>query len=357
MLSKPHFSEAINWWTRGLGYLCPASIRKRFNAAPDLITIEFMAQEVIFKRYTTEQDDAFEQQQFNPEDNIERVRSLSWLQEQRERKALVTLIIPDDRFLKKKMALPIAASSDLRQVLSFEMNRKTPFNPEQVYFDYLIVPSHERTDKVHLELFLVPREQIEPHLETLTSWDVKPDTIRPVTHQKNNHINLIAPEERSYVNAESDKTLLILTATTCLLFMAMLYAPILGQQKQLSLLETAVTESRKAAVRLQSLQQEKEKILAQSHFLENKQRNEMSSIALINEVTQIIPDDTWLSRLVLKSGALQLQGESSHASSLIQTLESSQYFTEVQFRSPVTQNKISQKDKFHLSATFTRETL
>jgi len=98
----------------------------------------------------------------------------------------------------------------------------------------------------------------------------------------------------------------------------------------------------------------KEKLLEQSHFLENKRINEMSSIKLIDEVTQIIPDDTWLTRFVLKSGELQLQGESSNASSLIQTLESSNYFTDVQFRSPVTQNKISKKDKFHLSARFTR---
>lgn len=357
MLSNPYFSEVINWWTRGLGYLCPTSLRKRFNAVPDLITIKFMAQELVFKRYTDDLDEALEQQQFNPKDDIERARSLSWLKEHIEHKAIVTLVIPDDVFLKKKMAFPKAASSNLRQVLSFEMNRKTPFNPEQVYFDHLISPPHEDTDKVHLELFLVPRERVVLHLDTLKSWGIKLDAIRPVIHQSNSRINLIAPEERSHANTESDKTLLILTATSCLLFMAVLYAPVISQQKQLSLLEAAVAENRKAAIQLQSLQQEKEEILEQSRFLENKRRNEISSITLINEVTHIIPDDTWLTRFVLKSGTLQLQGESNNASSLIQTLESSQYFTEVQFRSPVTQNKINHKDKFNLSATFKRETL
>ena len=137
--------------------------------------------------------------------------------------------------------------------------------------------------------------------------------------------------------------------------MALLFVPIINQQKELSLLESELAKSRKTAIQLKTLKQSKEKLLEQSHFLENKRTTEMSSIELIDEVTQIIPDHTWLTRFVMKTGELQLQGESSNASSLIQILETSDYFTDVQFRSPVTQNKISNKDKFHLSAKYTRE--
>ena len=351
-----NFSNAINWWLRGLGYLCPASVRKLLNAAPELITIEFNDQEIFFKRHSADSNEILEQRQFNSNDDIERARTISWLQERVEDNALVTLVLPDDVFLRKKMVFPKAAGANLRRVLSFEMNRKTPFNPEQVYFDYLLNSSSEKTGKLHLELFLVSRDRVDPFLVALTSWGIKLDAIRPLIHQDNDQLNLIAPEERPS-KTKSDKPMLVLATTACLLFMAVLYAPITIQKKELSLLESAVAESRKAAIHLQTLNQDKETLLDQSHFLKNKRLNEMSSIKLINEVTQIVPDDTWLTRFVIKSGELQLQGESSNASSLIQTLQSSNYFTDVQFRSPITQNKISHKDKFHLSAKFTRTEL
>jgi len=58
----------------------------------------------------------------------------------------------------------------------------------------------------------------------------------------------------------------------------------------------------------------------------------------------------YLWQLVIKNEELQIQGESSNASSLIQIVESSGRFSGAQFRSPVTQNNVSGKDKFHLSA-------
>lgn len=357
MFNNINFSNAINWWVQGLTYLCPISVREIFNSSAELITIEFKNQDVSFKRYSSNSNEALEQQQFNTQDEIERTRILIWLQKCITRKAKVVLIIPDDYFLKKKITFPKATSSNLRQVLSFEMNRKTPFSPEQVYFDYLLEPEQNKTDKIHPELFLVPKEKINTHLELLDSWNIKLDAIRPVGHIKNNDINLIAPEDLPQDESQSDKTLLFLVTATCLLSMGLLYAPTISQKKELDMLESAVAKSRKAAIQLQQLENEKAIIIEQSYFLENKRRNEMSSIALINEVSQIIPDDTWLTRFVVKAGEVQLQGESSNASSLIQILETSEYFNNVQFRSPVTQNKTSQKDKFHLSARFVRENI
>jgi len=349
------FNDAIKWWTEGLGYLCPASVRRAFNPVPELITIEFKDQQVIFKRYTENSKEAFEIRQFIKTDDIERAVVLNWLQEYSQNNCIVSLIIPDEHFLAKKMAFPKAASSNLREVLSFEMSRKTPFTPEQTYFDYLLNEKNEDLDKVHLELFLVPRDRVDSVLSELNTWGVELNSIRSVSQYDNSRLNLLSPEKRHQDNAHSDNALLILVATTCLLLVALLFAPIIKQQKGLTLLETEIVQQRKTAMRLQALRQDKEKILGQLQFLKNKRANEISSLKLIDEVTQIIPDDTWLTRFVMKAGELQLQGESSNASSLIQTLDSSAYFTKVQFRSPVTQNRSTGKDKFHLSAKFKQE--
>jgi general secretion pathway protein L len=38
--------------------------------------------------------------------------------------------------LAKTMTLPLAAQPELRQVLTFEMDRETPFKPDELYWDY-----------------------------------------------------------------------------------------------------------------------------------------------------------------------------------------------------------------------------
>jgi len=354
MQIESNFSDAISWWIRGLSYLCPSSLRKAIIPTADLITIERNEQDVSCHRYIDDSDNAIESHQFNTQDDIEKARVLSWLNKHKERKSVISLVLPDAFFLKKKMSFPKATSSNLRQVLSYEMNRKTPFSPEQVYFDYLLEKNSGDDDKIHPELFLVPREKISSQLEELKSWEIDIDAIRPATQMNNADINLIPPEDLPNNNGQTDKTMMFLISAIIILLLALLYSPIITQKKELSLLETSVADGRKTAIQLQKLKQDKLLILEQSQFLENKRKNEMSSIFLLDEVTKILPDDTWLTRFVIKEGKLQLQGESSNASSLIQTLESSQYFTDVQFRSPVTQNKVSNKDKFHLSASYSQ---
>jgi len=76
----------------------------------------------------------------------------------------------------------------------------------------------------------------------------------------------------------------------------------------------------------------------------------MPVIKIIDELTQLVPDDTWLTRFSILKGEIQLQGESNTASSMIPVIESSNNFTEARFRSPVTRNNISNKDKFNLTA-------
>jgi len=111
-----------------------------------------------------------------------------------------------------------------------------------------------------------------------------------------------------------------------------------------------VTESRAIAVKVKDLKEKKNKILERSSFLISKRNDNTPVIEIIDELTQLIPDDTWLTRFAITKGEIQLQGESNSASSMIHTIESSDNFTEARFRSPVTRNNLSKKDKFNLTA-------
>ncbi len=74
-----------------------------------------------------------------------------------------------------------------------------------------------------------------------------------------------------------------------------------------------------------------------------------SAVELIEELTRLLPDGTWLHRLDIRGGEVQFQGFSDTASALIGVVESSPMFREARFGSPITRDVRSGKERFHVS--------
>jgi general secretion pathway protein L len=135
-----------------------------------------------------------------------------------------------------------------------------------------------------------------------------------------------------------------------LLFLVALYLPLSGQVHSLEVLKDEIAKSRVQAKELLTSTTERENFVSRSRFLADKQSNRISTIEVVNELTRILPDDTWVNRLVIRDNKIELQGESNTATAIIQVVENSGYFRDVQFRSPVTHNNATDKDKFNVSA-------
>ena len=78
------------------------------------------------------------------------------------------------------------------------------------------------------------------------------------------------------------------------------------------------------------------------------------AVQLVDEVSRILPDHTWVSRLDISATELQIQGQSEASSSLIAIVEASPYFENASFSSPVVQVQGTDADRFHLSADVVR---
>ena len=72
-------------------------------------------------------------------------------------------------------------------------------------------------------------------------------------------------------------------------------------------------------------------------------------VIVIDEVTRLLPDNTWLKSFQYANGKLQIQGISSSASALIAILEASQLFNNTRFVSPVTQDRSTGLERFQIA--------
>ena len=356
MIAHIRTMNYIGWWSRGLSYLVPASLRRLFQSVPERITIEFEDRRVIFRHYTEETTRPAAEQTFVLDDTLQKTAIIQWLRDCNAHDTEVLLLIPEPLVLRKNLALPAVARANLRQVLGFEMERRTPFTPDQTYFDFTITGHDKNTNKLNTILIIAPRDRVDPQLDIIRNWGIVPDAIRPSQeHAEGEKINLLSPDARPEQPGDTNRLTLLLVCLVFILLLAVLYIPLSTLEQDVDKLVAEAGQSRKAVQELQALRQERDTLLKQINFLAVKRTSEISSIELLNEITRILPDDTWLTRLVIKDDEIQIQGESDNASALIQTIESSAFFSDVEFGSPVTQNNATKKEKFYISAKFSPE--
>jgi general secretion pathway protein L len=69
----------------------------------------------------------------------------------------------------------------------------------------------------------------------------------------------------------------------------------------------------------------------------------------MNILSQLLPNDTWLTHLKYINNKLNIQGQSPSASALIGVMEASSLFSNARFVSPLTQDKKTGFERFQIS--------
>ncbi|WP_308874244.1 PilN domain-containing protein [Thiothrix subterranea] len=116
-------------------------------------------------------------------------------------------------------------------------------------------------------------------------------------------------------------------------------------------IETALAEVRSNSAEQLAI---REKLVAAEEaltFIESKRKTSPMALDVVETLSAMIPEHTWLERLEMQGDKLEIRGESGMALSLIDTLEDAAEFTAVRFKSPVTRNKDNGRDRFHIEAT------
>ena len=96
-----------------------------------------------------------------------------------------------------------------------------------------------------------------------------------------------------------------------------------------------------------------EKIEAESSFLRDRKQRQPSVLSLIEELSAILPDDTWLEKVLYKENSITITGVSKKASLLISEIERSPLFENAAFQASVVQDNRSGGERFQIKAEIT----
>ncbi len=254
--------------------------------------------------------------------------------------------------IKKILYLPTAAKENLQQVVAFEIDRLTPFKQEQVYFAVKLVA--KEADKIKVLLVLSPKEVLDSMYEQLNGLAIQPQ-IADFSEAPNNYAdelypyNLLPEWARPKVSKTTQITSWGLGLLTLILLAAVLVFPLWRQGQVVEELRQQLHGLEAESRLVQAQQLEIDELVSETERLIEVKQNAPQATELLNVLTELMPDGTWLTHLKLNNQRMQIQGQSAVASGLISVIESSGLFINARFVSPLTQDKRTGMERFQIS--------
>ena len=347
-------SRFFQWWFGELAGFLPRGLRSAFQGTKSGLVVEFDDQEALLQH-----DDG---SRLEPVGKVNHLESEPDEQRRTVKRLLkgtlssptsVSVRLPKNQVLRRKVELPSATAENLREVLSFEMDRHTPFKAREVYYDYRIEGANPQTDRIAVELAVVPMGVAQRFQDKAEGWGFEVDEVGVAygdTYEAP-FFKLVSADRRHQGRGVARAVTAILAIAILGLLLVAAYLPLERKKAELAAVENRLQEVRKVALEADKLRNEVEERLAQSEFLVGLKRGSPSVTHLFDEVTGLLPDNTWVIQFSRKGDTLTLAGYSSKASSLIGLLEESALFDEVRFSSPVTLDSRLNLDRFNITAS------
>ncbi|WP_248132056.1 general secretion pathway protein GspL [Pseudomonas sp. B329] len=265
---------------------------------------------------------------------------------------IAVLILQSPQLLIHEVLLPVAAAQNLASVLSYEMDRYTPYTASQVYFDFAHEPIKHRA-LVRIRLAVVKRERLDTLLDQAQQADHSITAVDVVDeHGARLNVNLLPPHRRAQVRRTFMQPLpalvlaaLALMITPPLLWLHNRQQALEDMQRQVKVLQ----EQTQQVLRIN--QQINETLNAQRYVVERRAQTTSMS-ALLNELTQCITLDTSLEYLDISvDGQVSLTGHSNQASALMSSMKSCNSLTGINFQGAIQPDSATGQDRFTLLAT------
>lgn len=338
----------FRWWAGELAFLVPPKLQKVLGAAPEYLVLTRDGQELVIAHLLKEEQRPLGT--FTLDEAGSRAREALLAETPELAEAKVLLRLTPGQALRKTVKLPLAAEENLSQVLAFEMDRLTPFKSDQVYFGARVASRSSATRQITVDLVLTPRGKLDALLDDLAAAGWRPAIVDLADDPKPGTYNLLPEKYRPAKSRWPDIANIGLATLIVVLLGMLAILPILSARSEADALEERVRKTGKTAKEVEALRQEAETLLHQTQFLQEKKRTEPVLVDMLEELSRVIPDNTWLNGLQYKDRRFVIQGQSPSASSLIEVVEASPYFKNTSFVSPVTKDTASGLERFQIAS-------
>jgi general secretion pathway protein L len=253
----------------------------------------------------------------------------------------------------RTLEFPAAAASNLQQVLSWEMDRLTPFSADDVYFGWRLIGRMPKAGGLRIQFAFLPRSVVDRAVADLARSGTHVQAVE-VAWEPGDQAACWSVRSAA-LPASDEQTLRIsrwisagLAGTAIALGIAVAAVPFYRQQKELKMLEEPLARLKAEADAALDTRRALTQMGAAAQIVLDARSGKPSTLQVLDELTQVIPDGTWLDTMRYADAAVDVSGHSNAASALVGLIENSPIFAQTRFLAPVTRDPQSEAESFRI---------
>ncbi len=261
----------------------------------------------------------------------------------------VEIVLQPKRFLFRQLELPLRAADFLDGIVRAQIDRLTPWSASDAVFGCSI-PAASDTESITTVIAATTRKVAMTYVQAISGFHPAAVAICTDVAERNaGRVKVFEQKARGHLDvARLGRALSIAlgvaAAGALLAVIAAAYvADSLGAQE--SELAHQISQ-RRAAIRANSDGSDRSPIAA----LQRRKFQTTASVIVIDALSEVLPDHTYVTELHLAGDKLQIVGITRDAPSLIPLIEQSRYFTRATFYAPTTRSPSDPGERFHIEA-------
>lgn len=335
--------DFFDWWGQQLLELVPARLRSRAAGTDALIADAGQPGLLVLTRRRRGAEQRVTQVRLDEPGALALRAALNG----RPRGEPVLLRPPPAQVLERTVMLPLAAERELERVLGYEMERLTPFSADEVYWGYTVQERDRARSRLLLRLTMVPRAALLPLVDMMAAAGGRPGLLESPGADGVRVMRLAHAGPAARRAGLSQRSLVAAAGALALFVVA---SPFLRQslaigemQDRLGMMAPRINQVNELRRRISGAGAGGDAVAAETRRLGD-------TLEALAAVTEILPDDSYLTEFTMRERKMTLSGLGASAPRLISLLSGDPRIHGPAFTAPVTRSETNHLDVFSIRA-------
>ena len=263
----------------------------------------------------------------------------------------IAVRLDERRALRTTASLPLAAERNLAQVIGFEFERLVPFKQSDAYFAYRVTARDKAAQTIAVELTIVPHVELAKIVAALPGLGFRAAEIQVAGGAGETPTIIPFANENRIARSRSGRRINFALGAVAMLFaIACIAIPLWRDRATIDSLDVQIANARHQAEASAALQKQIDAENRDQRFLIDRKQASPTITELLATLTQLLPDDTYLTELEVKGDEVRMVGLTGSATALLAAIAKSPSFRDASFESSITHDTKTNRERFDIGA-------
>ncbi len=337
----------FDWWRARLGELVPAFLKRRWGSAKAGITLAIDGEQLQVRSANSAQSTLVDLAGDRPAQRSPELAALLGTLPGGPQQIALQLQAGD--YLVRRFPLPRAAQGNLAEAVGYQLPQLTPFAADQLLYACGETGDSPPNGKLSVWLVAVPRQRVERALTVIDQ--PLPDNPLRLSEPPAEGEPLSLTWRASDLSPASQRSMRLAWVALLVLWVGVFGIHLFKQEQQQRMLDETLDDLRVKAATVSRLDERLTRVRTRITQLSELKASGASPLTVLDRLSQLLDDETWLQGMELGKAQLTLRGVSASPASLIETLEATDILKDVSFESAITRDGRSEGDRFNIRAT------